>query len=288
MLKKGIVIFANSRAQLLNDCIVSVLEAKGSENWKKVLVCQRGFEDVEKIVDNYDVQFDTVIKINKQFESSLANINHNRILGTFHCFNILKCEYVLGIEEDTVISGDALSFIDQMFDLHKDKRAFRGINLGSHQPLTSQNQSKFSLLRFGLHGQGGVLTRKSWVKIFSEKLFEEISKEGWDSKFEYYLKSGFMVTPNASRILDRGWGGTHASSDPDSPYFERMAKSWVGCNNVIPVKYQKENEKHLWRIDSIVYNKRDSIFYCLRLNSIVLYFYKKLRKMHLKRFLVNK
>ena len=62
-----------------------------------------------------------------------------------------------------------------------------------------------------------------------------------------------MVTPNASRILDRGWGGTHASSDPNSPYFERMAKSWVGRNNVLPVKYQKENEKHLWRIDSIVY-----------------------------------
>jgi hypothetical protein len=195
---------------------------------------------------------------------------------------------VLGIEEDTIISYDALSFIDEIFVRYNKVRAFRGINLGSHQPLSSQNQRTFSLLRFGLQGQGGVITRKTWSKLFSNKLYMNISKEGWDSKFEYFIKSGFMVTPNASRILDRGWGGTHAPSDPLSPYFERMSKSWVGTIDVTPTKYQKENEIHSWRNDAIIYHRRDSILFYLRLNPIFSYIYKILRKFKLPRMLVNK
>ena len=288
MITRGIVIFAYSRGELLNDCIISVLSAKGSENWKKILVYQRDFSEVERVVDKYADQFDTLIKINKQYEGALANINHNRIAGTFYCFDIIKCEYVLGIEEDTIISYDALSFIDEIFVRYNKIRAFRGINLGSHQPLSSQNQRTFSLLRFGLQGQGGVITRKTWSKLFSDKLYMNISKEGWDSKFEHFIKSGFMVTPNASRILDRGWGGTHAPSDPLSPYFERMSKSWVGNIDVTPTKYQKENEIHSWRNDAIIYHRRDSILFYLRLNPVFSYIYKILRKFKLPRMLVNK
>ena len=245
MTTRGIVIFAYSRGELLNDCIISVLNARSSENWKKIVVYQRGFSEVEKIVDKYADKFDTVIKINKQFEEALANINYNRFAGTFYCFDVIKCEYVLGIEEDTIVSYDALSFIDEIYTRYSKSRAFRGINLGSHQPVSSENQSTYSLLRFGLQGQGGVLTRNTWSKLFSDKLYIDISKEGWDSKFEYFIKSGFMVTPNASRILDRGWGGTHAPSDPKSPYFERMSKSWVGKIDLNPSEYRKENEIHL-------------------------------------------
>ena len=175
-----------------------------------------------------------------------------------------------------------------MFTRYSKSRAFRGINLGSHQPVSSENQSTFSLLRFGLQGQGGVLTRNTWSKLFSDKLFINISKEGWDSKFEYFIKSGFMVTPNASRILDRGWGGTHAPSDPKSPYFERMSKSWVGKIDLNPAEYRKENEIHLWRNDAIIFRKRDSILFYLRLNSIFLYIFRKLRKIQLPRILINK
>jgi hypothetical protein len=187
-----------------------------------------------------------------------------------------------------MISCDALNFIDEMFTRYRKTRAFRGINLGSHQPLSIENQSTYSLLRFGLQGQGGVITRKTWSKLFNDKLFMDISKEGWDSKFEYFIKSGFMVTPNASRILDRGWGGTHAPADPMSPYFERMSKSWVGKIDSIPTKYRKENEIHLWRNDAIIYRKRDSMLFYLRLNPIFLYIFNKLRKLYLPRILINK
>jgi hypothetical protein len=284
---KGVAIFAHSRDKLLDDCINSVLNAKGSENWKKILIYQKGFSEVEKIVEKYANQFDILIKLNKQFESSLANINYNRITGTFYCFNVMKCEYMLGIEEDTVISNDALRFIDKMFDRYGKKRAFRGINLGSHQPKSIQNQNTYSFLRFGLQGQGGVITRKTWHKLFTKNLFENMVNEGWDSKFEHYIKSGYMVTPNASRILDRGWGGTHAPANASSPYFERMSKSWVGNIELNPENYEKKNETHIWRKDAIIYSKKDSIFFYLRRNPIFASIYKTMRKFHLPRMFVN-
>ena len=287
MLIKVIAIFAHSRRQLLNDCIDSMLKSKGSEDWKKILVYQIDFFEVEEIVDKYASNFDVIIKINKQFESVLANINYNRIAGTLYAFDVMKCEYMLGIEEDTIIGKDALHFIDIMFDRYCKNRAFRGINLGSHQPLTLQNQSTYSLLRFGLQGQGGVITRRTWHKLVSKKLFKNLASEGWDSKFEHFIKTGFMVTPNASRILDRGWGGTHAPGDPLSPYFERMGKSWIGDIELIPKDYEKKNEKHIWRNDAIIYNKRDSIFFYLRMIPLFSFIYKTLRKLHLPRKFIN-
>lgn len=278
MLEKGIIIFANSRAELLSDCIKSVLSARGSEYWKKILIYQKGISEVEKIVDKNSNQFDILIKINKQFENSLSNINYNRVFGTSLCFDRLKLQYVLGIEEDSSISYDALSFIDEIYKRYSGRRAFRGINLGSHQPFVKEKLNTYSLLRFGLHGQGGVLTRKTWNKISSNKLLLDISKEGWDSKIEYHLKTGFMVTPNLSRIIDRGWNGTHAPTDPMAPYFERMRKSWVGNFYASPNYLKNINEKHLWRKDAIIYKKWQSLFYYMRLNSILYYLYRKTLK----------
>ena len=50
------------------------------------------------------------------------------------------------------------------------------------------------------------------------------------SNIEFYLKSGFMVTPNLSRDLDFGWGGTHAPLDSMHPHYVKMRESWIGDN----------------------------------------------------------
>lgn len=49
-LQKCVLVLANSRAELLVDCINSVLNAHESSAWKKVLVLQVGYPDVEQVV----------------------------------------------------------------------------------------------------------------------------------------------------------------------------------------------------------------------------------------------
>ena len=282
-ISKSIVIFSYARADLLRECIQSVLLASGSEEWKKVLVWQEGHPEVYAVVEKFRSEFDLVVLIKPQYATALGNINQNRIIGSTICFDSLGSDYVLGIEEDSMIGFDALVFIDDMVKRYGNSSAFRGVNLGSLEKTALSELGDFSLVRFGLHGQGGVLTKETWEKIDLQKLLKNISAEGWDSRIEYVTKSGFMVTPNASRLLDRGWVGTHAPTDPDHPYFSKMRESWVGTNQFEIPRYRLRNIRHSWRKDAVLYRKRDSIPFLLRNTSVGHSIYKSWRHLHLPR-----
>ena len=269
-MKKSIVIFANSRAELLSTCIESVLNAYRSEDWEKVILLQTGHSEVENVVAEYEKYFDLVLKVKKYFEVTLGNINQNRILGTSICFDLLNSDVVLGIEEDTSIAFDALHFINEMCENYKFDKAFRGVNLGSFESNNESNRYTYSLLRYGLHGQAGALTKNTWKHFSLSYLLQDICNVGWDSRIESYLKTGFLATPNSSRLLDQGWGGTHQSTDPDSPYFANQRSSWVGTNPLPIRKFQHNNIIHTWRKDARIYKRNESFFYLAKDNK---YFY---------------
>ena len=281
-MKKTIVVFAHSRKELLKDSILSILSAHGNQDWLKVLVCQTGHTDVAGVVTEFEDEFDLVLRLKPQHKTALANINQNRIIGTTICFDLLGSDIVLGIEEDTMIAYDALEFIDQVFLRYQSKIGFRGINLGSHEPRTAENINTYSLLRFGLHGQAGVITRKTWRNLSLKKIRKNIAVEGYDSWMEYYLKSGFMVTPNASRLLDRGWVGTHMPSDAIHPYFEKQNHSWVGTTAFDIRDFVRKDVEHSWRKDAVVFKMRHSVFYLLRRSQIIYQIYFYSRKIKIK------
>jgi len=276
--KQSIVIFANSRAQLLRECIESVLGAYGSNAWKKVLILQLGYQEVEEIVKIYEHHFDLVLRIKKQHEITLGNINQNRIIGTSICFDLLDSDVVLGIEEDTKIGYDSLHFIIQMCDYYKTNKSFRGVNLGSFESNTEGNRYTYSLLRFGLHGQAGALIRRTWNKFSLTELLEDICNIGWDSRIESYLKTGFLATPNSSRLLDQGWGGTNQPIDPTSPYFANQRTSWVGTDPLTIGEFKRKNILHSWRNDARNYRKYESPVYFAKDNKYVYGCFKLIRK----------
>lgn len=271
-MKKSLVIFANSRPLLLRSCIESVLGAYESDNWKKVLVLQIGYQEVEDVFKEYEAQFDLAIRVKKQHQTTLGNINQNRILGTSICFDLFKSDVVLGIEEDTSIGYDSLYFVNEMCDLYRSNKSFRGVNLGSFEPNTEENRYTYSLLRYGLHGQAGALTKKSWQKFSLTELLKDIDKDGWDSRIESYLKTGFLATPNASRLLDQGWDGTHQPTDPNSPYFVNQRISWVGTKELPIREFKRKNIQHSWRKDAKNFRRYESFIYVAKNNSFIYFF----------------
>jgi hypothetical protein len=286
-MNKSLVLFAYARADLIKDSIESVINAEGSSDWKKVLIHQLEFDQVDQVVKEYEAYFDLVVRVKRQFEPALGNINFNRILGTSICFNLFQSEIVLGIEEDSMIGYDSLTFIDFIVDKYQSNRAFRGINLGSLEKRTNENLHTYSLIRFGLHGQAGVITRKTWDKFSMDKLLHDISSEGWDSRIEFHLKNGFMVTPNASRLLDRGWNGTHAPTDSSHPYYEKQKSSWVGTAPFFCQAYARKDQMHFWRIDAINYRLRDSVWFLIRANHMGASVHRFLRTIGLPRFFTD-
>jgi len=270
--KKIIVVFCHSRAELLSVCLSSLKNASGIESWNVVIVQQRGNPEVDKVIDEFEFLIGTTIIVKPNFELPLCNINFNRILGTRYAFETLHADYVLGIEEDTMVSGDALNFIDYAYNCYKRKKAFRGVNLGSMEYGENIATNGYSLLRYGLHGQAGVMTKNSWSYIRRNGLFEfefSNSKIAWDAEIEFYLKSGFMITPNVSKSLDLGYGGTFSPKNKYDRYFVEMKKSWDNNNIATDIGYQKIQMRHKWRSDAIPYRKNETIIYFLRRNNFL-------------------
>ncbi len=225
---------------------------------------QQGKEDVEKIVLANKNSFDLVLVSSGTEATALGNINFNRILGTDVAFRVLESELVLGIEEDNIIAKDALDFCTFTFEKYKKHPYFRGVNLGSAEVFDSELSKSYSLIRYATVSQASAITRRTWNKLPLGPLMTDIDAEGWDSRFERVTKTGFMVTPNNSRSLDRGWGGTHAPDDPNHESYVKQRASFVGTHSIAHKKWYRQQIKHHWRNDAIKFRYRDQFLFRVR------------------------
>lgn len=274
-----ILIISNSRHKIVSRCIKSVFDLENSEMWKKIHIHQIGHALTTKQFYKFQKNFDINILSEPKYSTNLSNINYNRLLGYRIAFDLLGADNVFGIEEDTVIAKDALVFTDFILNKYSKDSRFRGINFGSGEIDVSEYKNSYSLLRFGIQGQASLLTRNTWAKMPMSKLLNYESGEGWDSPIEFILKTGFMVTPNSSRILDYGWdSGTHAPKNKKDYYYMNMNKSFFKSRSRTNNYYQHNQIKHNSRLDSIEYLAKDNWIFDLRSRLNIYYFTKMLKK----------
>jgi hypothetical protein len=259
-----VVVFCHSRDELLNACLRSISSAESFENWDLVVVHQEGSLAIQKVLDSVSLDISYLLKFKPVGGEPLENINFSRVIGTDFAFRSLGAEIVLGIEEDTLISEDALKFVELAHELHSGNRNYRGVNLASFYPYSATEVNGYSKLRFGLVGQAGAINRKSWKKLGFPELLTLRNSEEWASHIEGYLKTGYMVHPVLSRMLDQGWGGTSdPSSLPTNSYFTRIRNSYVA--NADPLTSLDESLLgNLWREDAILFNAWHNFYFSLR------------------------
>lgn len=268
-----ILVISNSRHKIISQCIDSVLRLENTHAWNKIHVHQTGHALTTKQFYKYQKHFDANVMTEPKFLTNLANINYNRMLGYKIAFDLLGADNVLGIEEDTVMARDALVFSEFILSKYSKNSRFRGINFGSSEIDTSIEKNTYSLLRFGIQGQASLITRKTWKKLPKSKLNNYEHGEGWDSPIEFVLKTGFMITPNSSRMLDYGWNsGTHTPVNKNDPYYLKMHKSFFETQFPINKFYSHNQIEHNWRKDSITYSVRDNWIFDLRKRLNVRYF----------------
>jgi hypothetical protein len=234
-------------------CLTHLLEANLRLKLPVVIVHQIGHNKVREVISQFRSSIDYLIEIDGKNLTPLENINRNRILGYQIGFDWLQADWVLAVEEDVLVSPDTLSFITKMMNIYFNKLFFRGINLGSREPRSSENFKTYSRLRYGLHGQASAITSKTWRHFNCQKLLQKSGTHPFDSQVENYLKHGFMVTPNNSRYLDNGWNGTHAPKNPDDKYYRELAASWVNFTPLAEDEYIFKNINHSWRQDVKVF-----------------------------------
>ena len=245
----AILLNAFSRPEQIHACLKSLFDANSEADHPVVVVFQKGNLDSKKVLDGFGDSITHRLEIEGLFPNALPNINFNRILGYQFCFNWLGADWVLAVEEDVVVSPDTINFIEQTLQNEKRKPFFRGINLGSRIS-SSNDPSTYSRLRFGLHGQCSVLTRRTWSHFRNSKLLKNSTKRPFDSQVENFLRRGYMATPNRSRFVDTGWNGTHAPSDPNHEYFRELEESFVTRFDTSLI-YSCNQAEHWWGLKKV-------------------------------------
>ena len=252
----GVVVLSTySREILLDQCLDSIYSADESEFVQKLITYQTGFLEVADVVTNYEDIRTSVIRVDGKNRSKLQNINLNYWNGFEVAFGVYNADWVLCVEEDAILSPDVFKFIDEIYGEFSRRAFFRGINLGSleNDPLLN---GTYSLLRYGIHGSAGVITRRSWkiLKLLGTK--NKLVHFPFDSATEKYWRTGFMVTPNITKTLNFGWiDGTHTESDSSQPHFVRMQESWNQYSSTS--KHTLENTHHSWGVQTRVFKLRE-------------------------------
>jgi hypothetical protein len=261
----SVVIFCHNRSQLLEQSILSVINADDFRNWNFIVVQQIFNPEIDNVLNLYDKEIDLLLRFPDIGHGVLGNINYGRLLGTSCAFDLFASDLVLGIEEDTQISKDALTFIQHQYDLRFKDPNFRGVNLCSYIPYSVENRDSYSLLRFGVSGQAGALTSKTWGKLKLSEMLKDIGEEEWASRMEPLLKTGYMVHPNNSRLFDQGWAGySNPFSEETDDSFSRQHLSWVNQYVTDSAKYIHRDRMGLWREDAIVYKRTHNLYFKLR------------------------
>ena len=259
---KTLVINSFNRPILLRDCLESCLSLENLEEYKIVMVHQKGNFEVERIVNEHAHLFSTLITTNPSGDKTDEFITNNRILGLYVGFEFWKSEFVVSIEDDVILARDALKFIEYAFETYRKNPSFRGVNLGSKLSLLEVDPISYSCLRFGMHGPASMITKKTWKKINPQRVMKN-SSVIFDAQIEFALKTGFMVTPNASRYLDQGFEGSHTGTGTDKGYFQGLQSSFVG-HLVSSNSYFHKDILPNWRKDCIIYKTKDDWGYFLK------------------------
>ena len=264
-----VVLTAYSRPQILEQCLISLYAADDSTATRKVLVLQPGNDEVERLI-NARVD-DSTLLIRSPANGSTPT---QRMMSQFWrgievALGEPGCDWIMSLEEDSVISQDALVFIDEMHARYGNDRHFRGVNLGSVE-CNESLRGTYSLLRYGLAGNAGVLPRRHWARARLVAGRGRLRYEPFDCHVEPFLKTGFMVTPNLSKVMNYGWvGGTHVTDEPSvREHFERLQRSWSLADTSRP--YRRIDVPHAWRHDSVPFSKSQDPRYLMQLGRSLL------------------
>ena len=205
----GLVLPTYSRPNLLEECLKSIYSAENSSQIAKIIVLQLGDLKVEKLVRRFNDDQTFIIPIKRTNTPPLFNMNYNWWVGASFGFEILGLPWLLSLEEESVIKGNAFNFVLEMHEKYESDRKIRGVNL-STKLVDESFRGTYSLLRYGFMGSGATILSKDWQKLKRYRVKKRLQHYPWDVFTEAYWKTGFRATPNLSMVMNFGWiGGTH-------------------------------------------------------------------------------
>lgn len=264
VLKKAILIATYNKTDELQKVLDHLASCSTFSSYQVVIFYHSEVTKTVAFVTQLNLANLVLVPVDGSARSKLENINSNRIDGLDYCFYTLGVDYVVAIEDDVLCGYDTLVFCEKMIETYRDDEHFRGVNLGSKEVFNEANRFEYGLFRYGLFGQGGAVTKQTWMKIKRLNILNKLTDQGFDFLVEHYYKTGFVIMPRCSRYIDIGWNGTHAPKDPNHQYYQALKLSWVGASAFPIESYRSNCFPFRWRKDCIKYSAIKNFCYFLK------------------------
>jgi hypothetical protein len=225
----SVLVLCHKRTWHLDQVLQSLSSCKGVENSKVIFVAHEAPESVIEIINKYEFKDKSLLTVNdKSFANPAEAINHNLSLGLNYVFETLKSEVCLVLEDDIVLASDALQFVIESEDAFAMEKRFRGVMLySSNAPLTCLS-GDIVKINFGI-GHGWSMNRKTYSNL--RKFWKGSEKTHWDYFIEPYLRTGYIVAPIYSRVLNIGFDSTATHTFENSKLQKGIESSFYSLNS---------------------------------------------------------
>ena len=260
---KSIVILCHRRTRHLEQVLIALEKCEGAANFTTVFVIQDPTEPVLEIIRHFPHPFISLKIDGSSYNSSAQAINGNLFTGLEFCFTQLKSSYVVVLEDDIVLSKDALFYFESTIRLNGDNPSFRGVNAFSETICDSALQNAYVRTNYGL-GWGWAIHSSIYSKIL--KFWKGTEDNHWDFILEPYLRTGFVINPLRSRALNIGFdeSATHTSGNQEIGV--RMFESFNSPMEEVVGQYMEVQHDFFWMGKKINYSNVDVFqFACRRL-----------------------
>ena len=243
--KKHILITIYDRTDKIHETLASLQSIYNIDQYELVFVRQEETSSDCKIVENIinSIKWIKVHQITTSYQhddSSQKKINLNIITGFKYCFEDLKSQFVLFIEDDVLLGFDSLYFAEKMTKKYQHSPFFKSVSLGSTVEFKEGRLYEYCKLMNGI-SKGWIVTSRTWPYI--KRIWPKTHRTYYDAILRHHFRNGFVITPINSRSLDIGWGSKalNTSEDPTHTTYTTMKKCWVG-NKAFDLKPYKINK----------------------------------------------
>lgn len=253
--KRGAVLLMTfQRSHELAQVIESLRAAWNSSYLELLVIEHQGFPQVTANIQSIDWIIPRIVQVKHNPKISAgSNINKNLYLGLSTLFETTEVEFVTVIEDDIYISSDFLKFSAEVVAMEISNTKFMGVNGFSGATYSKDEIETYGRFRFGF-GWGWTIPRRSWNLICDT--LKNNSEMHWDGLVEPIIKSGYVVMPHNSKLVNLGFGSNATHTIENSPYEDRLYASFSG--DYVDIFSYKPRFSHFelnWRFDAVPFQQ---------------------------------
>lgn len=230
--KIGVLVIAHKRTEHLRRVLDALASAHQVEDCIFLILLQDASAEVRRIVENSELPNMQVKENNRDFESIKQAINSNVFVGLEYIFEDFNCQQALVLEDDIVVSADFITFMCKSNNQFKNKPLFRGIN--GFSTFDSRLFRETSLRVSSGLGWGWSINLNIYQEL--RKFWNGTEDQHWDFLIEPFIRTGFVVQPTRSRVLNIGFDETATHSGGNKSLENLISASFYVSDPVIDSK----------------------------------------------------